>query len=57
MDEKCDVSIYNLNGSIIINKQAQSGSVVFDLHNIATGAYLVVFKNKNEIRSKKIIID
>jgi len=27
------------------------------LHNIATGAYLVVFKNKNEIRSKKIIID
>ncbi|MBP9878854.1 MAG: T9SS type A sorting domain-containing protein [Chitinophagales bacterium] len=57
LDEKCDVSIYNLNGSIIINKQAQSGSVVFDLHNIATGAYLVVFKNKNEIRSKKIIID
>lgn len=57
LHEKCDVSIYNLDGSIIINKQTQSGSVVFDLHNIATGAYLVVFKNENEIRSKKIIVD
>ncbi|HRG28384.1 MAG TPA: T9SS type A sorting domain-containing protein [Chitinophagales bacterium] len=57
LDKNCDVSIYNLNGGIIINKEVKTGSVEFDLQNVATGAYLVVFKNKNEIRSKKIIID
>ncbi len=57
LDEKCDVSIYNLNSSIIINKEVKTGSVEFDLQNVAAGAYLVVFKNENGIRSKKIIID
>ncbi|MBK9556014.1 MAG: T9SS type A sorting domain-containing protein [Bacteroidetes bacterium] len=57
MDKNCDVSIYNLNGGIILNKEVKTGSVEFDLQNVATGAYLVVFKNENGIRSKKIIID
>ena len=57
LDKNCDVSIYNLNGGIIINKEVKTGSVEFDLQNVATGAYLVVFKNENGIRSKKIIID
>jgi hypothetical protein len=38
---------------LLLNKEVKSGSVVFDLQNVATGAYLVVFKNENEIRSKK----
>jgi hypothetical protein len=57
LDKNCDVSIYNLNGGIIINKEVKTGSVEFDLQNVANGAYLVVFKNENEIRSKKIIIN
>jgi hypothetical protein len=57
LDKNCDVSIYNLNGGIILNKEVKTGSVEFDLQNVATGAYLVVFKNENGIRSKKIIID
>ncbi len=57
LDKNCDVSIYNLNGGIIINKEVKTGSVEFDLQNVATGAYLVVFKSENDIRSKKIIIN
>ena len=57
LDKNCDVSIYNLNGGIILNKEVKTGSVEFDLQNVATGAYLVVFKNENGIRSKKIIIN
>ncbi|MBK7441892.1 MAG: T9SS type A sorting domain-containing protein [Bacteroidetes bacterium] len=57
LNKNCDVSIYNLNGGIILNKEVKTGSVEFDLQNVATGAYLVVFKNENDIRSKKIIIN
>ena len=57
LNKNYDVSIYNLNGGIIINKEVKTGSVEFDLQNVATGAYLVVFKSENDIRSKKIIIN
>ncbi len=57
LNKSYDVSIYSLNGGIIINKKAKTGSVEFDLQNVATGAYLVVFKSENDIRSKKIIIN
>jgi len=57
LDKNYDVSIYNLNGGIIINKEVKTGSVEFDLQNVATGAYLVVFKNEKGIHSKTIIIN
>jgi len=49
------VSLYGLDGKVIFNKVANSGSFQIDIHNLATGKYLLIVNSNNHLYRKSII--
>lgn len=57
-DKSASFKILNINGSILLQKNASPGSQtsVIDVSKLAAGDYTLVFENENKISSEKIIV-
>ncbi|NVO01626.1 MAG: T9SS type A sorting domain-containing protein [Bacteroidetes bacterium] len=53
---EADISIINIMGIIVASKQNVSGSVSFDLSNIAKGTYFVRVFTDNKVSVKKVLL-
>jgi len=56
LKENATLTIYDVNGKIILEKQLFEGSQEIDISNINSGIYFVKLKNNTELKTEKLII-